>query len=236
MKTKSSKKNLNKSITEFELIQAYENIRANIMFSIIKSDCKKIIVSSSYESEGKSTIASNIAKQLSKLNTKVLLIDMDFRHPTQSHLLNLSNEDGLSDLLIKNRKNLASTVKTIKDYSNLHVLTTGTSIPAPSNLLASKKMEKLLSSLDEQYEYVIIDTPPINIVSDALYVAKYTDGVILVVKEGSTTHPMLQKAISSLKLIDVPVLGFILNSSNKSNSKSYYGNYHNYYSNYYTNG
>ena len=230
MKIKNYKKNAIKLITEFELTQAYENIRANIMFSIIKSGCKKIIVSSSYESEGKSTVASNIAKQLSKLNVKVLLIDMDFRHPTQAQLFNVSNENGLSDLIIKDKRSLASTVKTVKNYPDLHVLTTGTSVPSPSNLLASKRMEKLIASFESEYEYVIIDTPPINIVSDTLYIAKYTDGVILVVKEGSTTHPMLKKAIRSLELINIPILGFILNSANKSNSK-YYSNYHSYYYN-----
>ncbi len=235
MKTKKSKQKLNKLITEFELTQAYENIRANIMFSIVKSGCKKIIVTSSYESEGKSTVASNIAKQLSKLNVKVLLIDMDFRHPTQSCLFNFSHEDGLSDLIISG-KSLSSTVKSIEEYPNLHVITTGTSVPSPSNLLASKKLEKLLSYFEEQYEYVIIDTPPINIISDALYVAKYTDGVILVVKEGSTTHPMLKKAMNSFELINIPILGFILNSAKRSSSDSHYSGYHSYYYNNYEKG
>lgn len=223
--SKKNKYSNNKSVSEFELSQSYENLTANIMYSIIKPGCKKIIISSSIQEEGKSTISTQVAKNLSNLGSKVLLLDIDFRNPTIPKLFSLNNTIGLSDLIISNGKNLSDIIKHVPKYTNLDILTTGNFLPSPSALISSNSMITFLNSLDEFYDFVIIDSPPINIVSDALYIAKQTDGVILVVKEGSTSHPMLKKAIGHFELINIPILGLIVNFSKQIST----GPYHKYY-------
>ena len=228
MKGKSKYHDDDKNISLFELNQAYENFTANIMYSIIKPGCKKIVFSSAFESEGKSTITSNVAKKLSNLGSKVLLLDIDFRHPTIPKIFSIKNTNGLSDYIISGRKNLSTIVKNIPKYHNLDIITTGSFVPSPASLFSSNSMTNFLNSLDNIYDFVIIDSPPINIISDVLYIAKQTDGVILTVKERSTTHPMLKKAISRFELVDIPILGLVLNFS-KQESTSAYNNY--YYKN-----
>lgn len=206
--------------TPFAVVEAYKTIRTNLLFVLSQKNTKRVVISSSMPGEGKSTTAINTAIALSQLNHKVLLIDADMRKPSVNKKLKIKNQLGLSSLLGGFCK-VSEAVKGIQD--NLDVLTAGAIPPNPSELLGSDNMTKLLDALDDYYEYIIIDTPPLNIVTDALVVAPKTDGLIMVLREGKVTHDEFKKALNSIEFADVNLLGAIINRSGGRGKKGYYG-------------
>lgn len=213
--------------TKFKVTESYKVARTNLSFSILKDGCKKIVITSSLAGEGKSTTAVNVAISLAQqVDVKVLLIDCDLRKPQVSRFFSLKNSPGLTDYLGK--------MAALQDIShrieedNLTVICSGTMVPNPSELLASAAMEGLLNSLEKYYDYIILDTPPINVVIDALPLMKITDGVVLVVKEGSSTHPELAKTIEKLERVDAKILGIILNGAKMESKDNYKYHYERY--------
>lgn len=206
----------NKSVP-FAVVEAYKTIRTNILFLLSQSDKKIIAISSSLKGEGKSTTSVNIAIALSLLNTKVLLIDCDLRKATIHKKLKLENTVGITSVLA-GFSTLEESIATINPH--LSVITSGPIPPNAAELLSSKKMDELLDTLNEEYDYIIIDTPPINVVSDALVIAAKTSGLILVVKDNYIDHSDFERALSSIELAGVRVLGAVLNGSNEQKSKS----------------
>lgn len=207
----------NKSVP-FAVVEAYKTIRTNILFLLSQSDKKIIAISSSLKGEGKSTTSVNIAIALSLLNTKVLLIDCDLRKAAIHKKLKLENTVGITSVLA-GFSTLEESIATINPH--LSVITSGPIPPNAAELLSSKKMDELLDTLNEEYDYIIIDTPPINVVSDALVIAAKTSGLILVVKDNYIDHSDFERALSSIELAGVRVLGAVLNGSNEQKSKSY---------------
>ncbi len=196
----------------FAIVEAYKTIRTNLMFMMSQSNKKQIAISSSLAGEGKSTTAVNIAIAFSQLGCKVLLIDADLRRPSVHKKLKLPNTKGLSSVLI----NLCEPGECLNNINpNLDVMTSGPMPPNPSELLSSAKMSDLLDSLQDQYEYILIDTPPINIVSDALVLAPKTNGIVMVVKDQLSTHDELRKSISAIEFANVKLLGIVLNGSSR---------------------
>lgn len=227
----SNKKAKAGSANDFKVTEAFKALRANIMFSILKQGCKRIVISSSLPLEGKSTVSLNLAKSLSKTDAKVLLVDADLRKPTIFRYAELDNSPGLSDILIKNEiGEMDKFIKKIDKHPKLDIITAGSTVPNPADIVANSVIDVFLSECDKRYDYVIIDTPPINVVSDSLYLAKKSDGVIIVVREKFTTHPELEKAIKSFEFVDVKILGLVLNYSRCLKPKGYYTKY---YSGYY---
>lgn len=219
----------NKSDQLFEVKEAYKLLRTNIVLSVIKKGCKIIVISSAIPSEGKTTTASNIAVSISQIDKKVLLLDADLRKPRIHKSMNLPNTPGLTNVL----SGLSPLDKTINKTASsfLDVLCSGISVPNPSEMLASEAMSELLTGLEASYDYIIIDTPPINVVSDSLLLIKKSDGVLLVVRPYFNTHIELQKTIKSLNFIDAKILGFVLNHTqeekvNKYKNKGKYGYYY----------
>lgn len=206
----------------FAVVESYKTIRTNLMFLLSQSQNKRLIISSAVVGEGKSTTAINVAIAFSQLGSRVLLIDADMRKPTVHKKLKIQNNKGLSSLLV----GFCDTNEAIISINpNLDVLTAGSTPPNPSELLGSTSMIQLLDSLNEFYEYIIIDTPPVNIVSDALVLAPNTDGVVLVVQNATTTHEQFQKALSSIEFANAKLLGAILNDSKGSRKNYKYGYY-----------
>lgn len=213
---------------KFRIDEAYKSIRANIMFSVIKKGCKRIIVSSSNPSEGKTTTTVNLAVTISQAEQKVLLIDADLRKPKIHQYFSIPNAPGLTNYLgdsftNKGKTDLFSVIHST-EYENLSVLCSGSIPPNPAELLGSELMSEFLNDISNDYDYIIIDTPPINVVSDALPLIRESDGVVMVVRQNKTTHPELQKALQSLEFIDAKLLGFVVNfveskASKYSNSK-----------------
>ncbi|MBO5852504.1 MAG: CpsD/CapB family tyrosine-protein kinase [Clostridia bacterium] len=202
--------------------ESYKTIRTNLQFLFTRKEgCKVITISSPQASDGKTTNSVNLAISFSQLGKKVLLIDADLRRPSVYRKLKIENNDGLSGVLA----GFCSPEKTIVSINpHFSVLTSGAVPPNPSELLASKDFESLIEKLKASYDYIIIDTAPIGIVSDALSVARNSDGVLLVIKEKVTTYQAFEGVVDSLKLADIPLLGVVLNGITSNNRYHYYKN------------
>ncbi len=199
---------------EFFTVEAYKLARTNISLSIIKQGCKRIAFTSAAPSEGKTTTACNIAAAFSKhLNTKTILVDCDLRKPTIAKFFKIKNNPGLSNYL-GGMNDLDSVIQQVPG-TNLFVITAGIIPPNPSELLSSKEFSDFLDELSNRFDYVIIDTPPVNIVTDVLPIAGKTDGVVIVAYEERSNYVELDKAVETLKRCEAKILGFILNGSRK---------------------
>lgn len=229
----------------FAMAEAHKRLRTNIMFSFAdESECRIIGVTSAMAHEGKSTTSINLAYDLMKAGKKTLLVDADMRLSRIAHFLEVNRSPGLSNMLV-GKKGAQETVQ----YSNVHdgmeVITCGDIPPNPTELLASKRFELMLDSLKEEYEYIIIDLPPVAEVSDALIASKLTDGMIIVVRQDFVDKRLLDDTIHQLNLSGARIIGMVLtcemyNSKYgkykyKKSGKKYgysggYGKHHGYYS------
>ncbi|WP_338506924.1 CpsD/CapB family tyrosine-protein kinase [Turicibacter sp. KK003] len=189
-------------------MEAYRSLRTSIQYSGIDTELKSLVVTSSIPGEGKSTVASNLAKSFSKMNKKVLLIDADLRKPTIHKKLQLSNQVGLSDLIVQ-KLNPSEVIQKVDDQFD--VLTAGKIPPNPAELVGSEKMSQLLSYLKETYDYIIIDTPPVLSVTDPQLLALKADGTLMVIREGKARQKLILNAYKELKKLNVNVIGSILN-------------------------
>ena len=206
--------------------EAYRTLRTNIQLTDLDNPPKFLIVTSAIPLEGKSTTALNLAVALAQKEGKVLLVDADLRKPTIHKLLHLDNSSGFADLLVKNSE-LAASVKQSKDIDNLWVLTSG-SIPSnPSELLGSSRMKTLVEQMKKEYEYVILDTPPLISVSDSAILASQADGILMVVRPGKVKGEVGRRTKELLERIGTPVLGCVFNCVEPSHRDYYY--YYNYY-------
>lgn len=202
----------------FSVVESYKTIRTNIMFLLSHDRCKRVVFSSANAGEGKSTTAVNIAIAFAQTGKKVLLIDADMRRPSIYKKMKLPNKTGLSSVLVGFCE-LEDTLCHINPH--LDILTSGPIPPSPSEMLGSDKMENLLDLLSEEYDYIFIDMPPINAVSDALILAPKTDGIVFIVQDLITTHEEFQKSLSSIEFANVKLLGVVINGSSKSKRSKY---------------
>ena len=226
--------NMNPS-TKFKVEEAYKSIRANIMFSVMKKGCKTIVVTSSVAGEGKTTTTINLAITFAQAGQKVLLIDSDLRKPKIHHYFGIPNAPGLTNYLGSSVFNSTSDKVDLfevihpTEFENLSVICSGTIPPNPAELLGSEPMESFLREISNDFDYIIIDTPPINIVSDALPLIKESDGVVLVVRYNQSTHPEIERSISALEFIDAKIIGFIINFVEPNSAGKYkYSGYRRY--------
>ena len=180
--------------------------------------CRTFAVTSAMPSDGKSLTAANIAISYAMMDKKVMLIDADMRRPTQRRLWNVRKSSGLCDFLA----NIGSLEISKVSELPLWIVCTGTIPPNPSELLSSDKMKGFVIACSERYDYVIIDTPPINTVADAQIVSTYVDGMLLVAKSGSTTADQLNMAIDAIKRAGGNLCGVVLNDLNMKSVKYSY--------------
>ncbi len=219
---KNLRKTLHKNL-KFNATEQYKLLRTNISFTLPEDvKCPIIGVTSSVRGEGKSTTAINLAYVYAESGKRVLLIDGDLRLPSVAKKMNIDGSAGLTNFLLDSNKIMIEDYRTdIND--KWFVVPCGPIPPNPSELLASKKMEKLLSMLSEHFDCIIIDLPPVNIVSDAVAISKYLTGMILVVRQNYTEKDEYENCKRQLKLSNVNVLGLVMNGVNNGNS--YYRNY-----------
>lgn len=215
--------------TPFAIKEAYIKLRTSLMFCMTKDksrSCKVFAVTSSKPSEGKSLTAANIAVSFAMLGKEVLLIDADLRKPTQQQLWGVRVSAGLCDFLADIAPLELIRVKDLP----LTIVTTGTIPPNPSELLASDRMQRFVTSCTKNFDYIIIDTPPINTVADAQIVSNLVDGMVLVAKSGNTNTVELGAAVQAVKRVGGNLCGVVLNQLNmKSVKYAYrykYGEYH----------
>lgn len=216
--------NRRKLITTFDpkspISEQYRTIRTNIQYSDIDSKIKTLMVTSSAPGEGKSTTAANMAVVFAQQGKKVLLIDADLRKPTVHYTFGLGNAFGLTTVLTKQiqlEKAIAET-----DESNLWVLTSGPIPPNPAELLSSQSMEQCLKDVSENFDMVIMDTPPLLAVADPQILSNQCDGTILVVFSGKTETDQVQKAKELLVSAKSKLLGVVLNNKQIEKTSYYY--------------
>jgi succinoglycan biosynthesis transport protein ExoP len=211
------------------LSEAYRNIRTSILLSFSERPPKTIIISSPNPAEGKTTTAINTAIALSQTGARVLLIDADMRKPRIHTVFARENGTGLSHFLSGN----ASLESIIKDSQvpNLHYIPAGPVPPNPSELLGSSLFKRMIQSLGEQFDHMLIDSPPVLGFADSTILSTLVDGVILVVIGGKTSRETLQRAKDLLLQVDARILGVVINRVDirRSDYGSYYYRYHYYY-------
>lgn len=203
----------------FAVTEAYKLLRANIMFSFSDEGVGHVIgITSSLQAEGKSSTACNTAYVLAESGAKVLLMDADLRRPSIASKLGLAKIPGLTNLLVA-RGDYKELLQHTSAAPGMDVLTSGDIPPNPSELLSSNRMAKLMKELTQHYDYVIVDLPPVNVVSDAIAMSKVLDGVIMVVRSGVSEQRMLAEALRQLKLVNVRIMGFVFRDNEYGSSK-----------------
>lgn len=242
--TTSEKQTLHKHLG-FTALEQYKLVRANLDFTLPEGEtCPIIGVTSSMRGEGKSTTAINLSYVLAEKGGRVLLIDGDLRIPSVAKKLEIDSTQGLTDLLRGNGLQMSDFQSPM--LSNWFILPAGDIPPNPSELLGSNRMKNILTKLQEAFDYIIIDLPPVNLVSDAIAISPFISGMLVVVREGYTEKKELDRCFRQLELSNVNVLGCLLNvvklgdgSYNRYKRYKYrygrYGKYYKYYrySNYY---
>lgn len=207
----------------FAAQEAYKTLRTNVRFALRGEGCKKICITSGAAGEGKSITFLNFAISVGEAGQKVLLIDADLRRPALARLLVEKATPGLSNVLA----GLVSPEEAIHKevYQNLDIIFSGDVPPNPSELLGSERLQEMVEKLSHEYDYILIDTPPVNVVSDACIVANVLDGVLLLVRQDSSRKDEVKRAVSRLQLTGAKLLGFILNDAtlDKQKAYSYYG-------------
>ncbi|MDH6100024.1 polysaccharide biosynthesis tyrosine autokinase [Anabaenopsis sp. FSS-46] len=204
---------------------AFEMLQINLGFSLSDQELKLIVVSSCLPSEGKSFVAANLAVATAQMGRRVLLIDADMRRPRQHELWKQPNLMGLSNILV-GQAALAQTTHEV--MVNLNLVTAGTIPPNAAALLDSQRMQQLLQQASQDYDCVIIDTPPLRFIADASIVGKMADGVLLVARPGVVNSDAIITTKTLLENSRLSVLGMVVNavSNNSTYSYNHYYNYH----------
>ena len=201
--------------------EAYRSLRSNIEYSSFDDEYRVIVVTSSVPGEGKSTTSGNLAIALAQSGNSVLLVDCDMRKPSIHKMFKISNAAGTAELLL--RKKLFEEVA--NNYNeNLTIITAGKIPPNPSEMLASRAMTAFIEEMKKEFKYIILDTPPLQAVTDAQVLSTKAAGVLLVVRAGSTKREMVFNSVDLIKKVQGKVIGTVLNGvENKKNNYYYYG-------------
>lgn len=207
--------------------EQFRMLRSNIMFSSIDHDIKKIVVTSAAPEAGKSTVAANVAVAYAQSDKKVLLLDGDLRKPTVQHIFAAKNVFGLSNL-ITNQITIENAVQNTQ-IENLSIMTSGPIPPNPSELLASNRFKELFLKFESQFDIIIVDTPPVLAVTDAVIMSTLSDGAIIVTNVETNNKHHLIKAKELLSNSEVNLLGIVLNNVDQTYKDNYY--YYEYNSN-----
>lgn len=204
--------------------EQFRTIRTNIQFSMVDTDLKSLSITSAGPGAGKSTVSANLAVSFANEGKKVLLVDTDMRKPTVHKTFRLPNHDGLTTLLTDKSAMLSSIIHRL-DTDNLFVLTSGVIPPNPAELLASNRMMQLKAELEDNFDLVIFDLPPVIAVTDAQIMSSKTDGTIFVINKGGADKEMVLKSKELLDKVQANVLGAVFNRVETKNDHyyAYYG-------------
>ncbi len=212
----------------FSIQEAYKTLRTNVSFSLPGNNCKVIGVVSAKRSEGKSSVSINLAISFAQLQKKVLIIDGDMRLPTLAAKLKIATNKGLSNYLAGNTTEIP--IQHIEER-NLDIITSGNIPPDSTTLLESDVMAEMIEQLKEEYDYIIIDLPPLTVVSDAAILSKLIDGYLLVVRHNWSEISKIDETMRQLRFAEAKVLGFVYNG--KATESKYYRKRGYYSSDYY---
>ncbi len=224
--------------TSFAVSEAYRMARTNIFYLPTKNSCKKIVIASAVAAEGKSTCGINISKILAQAGKKVLLIDADMRRPRIARYLAIDKQEGLSEYLA----GISDNAEIIKNTDfGFDIIVSGNVSSSSAELLATPRVSTLLDECSQNYDYIIIDTPPVNVVTDATVLADKIDGYLLTVRAGFSNVDDIKQMVHSLEQVDAKILGIMLENVDpkteiygKYSRYGKYGKYSRYYKNYYS--
>ena len=202
------------------ITEAYQKFIINLEFINLDGKYKVFQVTSSLGAEGKSTFIGNIAFLLAKKGLKVCVIDLDLRKPKIHRIIDVANEKGVSDYL-SGKINLTEAI--VKSSLGFDVMVRGENTDAVVNVLTSEKLKALLFTLKEKYDYILVDSPPVILVSDSLYIAKIVDATVFAISQSETSRKVVKEAVDLLKQNQVNIIGVIMLQVNFKNSSYGYG-------------
>lgn len=200
--------------------EAFKITRTNIEFSAVDRKIHSLMVTSSSQTEGKSVTIANLAIAYAQMGRRVLLLDADLRRPAIHRYFGYVNRRGLTNVLIGAGHYSEYILPTLTD--NLSILPTGPIPPNPADLLMSQTMSDLLEALTAEYDLVLVDCPPVGVVTDAAIIATKVDGTMFVVRAGATKKAQLKRAASLLAQVNARVLGFVMIGVSKESEDYYY--------------
>lgn len=199
--------------------EAYRTLRTNIQYSSFDKAIKTIVVTSAEAAEGKSTVSGNLALSFAQNEKKVIIVDCDLRKPSVHKNFKISNLSGLSEVLI-GKANLDEVVQSRNE--NLDILPSGKIPPNPSEMLSSTAMSNLIAKLREKYDIVILDSAPLQAVTDAQILSTKADGTILVIRAQRTNRESVIEAKNLLTKVGANILGTVLHAVENTRGKYYY--------------
>ena len=205
----------------FAIKEAYVKLRTSLMFCMVPGEnkaCKSFVCTSGRPSDGKSLTAANIAVSFAMMGKNTLLVDTDLRKPVQQKLWGVHTDSGLCDFLA----GIGPINQKFIEGIPLSIVFSGTIPPNPSELLSSARMKAFAKKSEETFDYIIYDAPPINTVADAQILSTYADGVVLVVRSGTTTRDELHAATEAVKRVDGNLCGVVLNDMDMKSVQSAY--------------
>ena len=212
--------------------ETYRALRTNIQFASVDRPIRTLLVTSSNPAEGKTTVATNLSVVLAQGGNNVVLMDVDLRKP-QLHLrMGLPNRKGVTSLFVRPSTQMDGSVQST-EVKNLSLITSGTLPPNPAELLGSDRMGQILTQLQNRADIVVLDTPPVLAVTDSAVLGKQVDGVLLVIKVGSTKIAAAQQTVNQLRRLNINILGVVLNDVPTRGARYYYSNGYYIYQGYY---
>jgi capsular exopolysaccharide synthesis family protein len=223
----------------FAAKEAFKRLRTNMIMSFPQEDtsCRLVGITSAQPSDGKSTVAINLAYSIAELDKRVLLVDADMRRSSIHEKAGVNRTPGLSELL-NNTDSISECLQKYTDKKgqfSFDIIPGGSAAQNPSELLNSSRMTSLLRKLVEAYDYVVIDLPPVGAVVDAVAVSSVLDGMLVVIRENTCPRGLLAECMSQLSYANVNIIGFVVNGALEGSGKKYqYGSYSKgYYGSYY---
>lgn len=204
--------------------EAFRMLRTNLQFLGLDKPLQSLLVTSATPSEGKSLNSANLAIAYAQAGAHVCLVDADMRRPVLAKMFSLDNWAGLTTALARNRS--VDEYLQVTEVPGLTVLTSGPVPPNPAELLGSQRMLGLMRQLEESFDTIIFDTPPVLAVADAATLAPRVSGALLVVRAGQVGYPQAQRAKEALEGVKAQILGVVLDGVKHGGSESYYYDYY----------
>ena len=204
--------------------RGYDRLKDNVLYMNADGKYKVLQFESAVSSEGKTTVLCNLAVDLGLTEKKVVIVDLDFYHPCTHRIMNVSNDKGIAEYMLGNIDKNALIKHT--EYKNVDIITRGAEIYNSSLVLLADKFKELIQSLREEYDYVLLDCPPVLQVSDYMHASKLSDGVIIIVAYARTTRSQVAEEIKELRKNGANILGSVFTMYDGKNEKTYGRDYY----------